>query len=72
MEIFFIFLIIKEPTGIDIRALARPYYSASECVTASERVYDTVKKMHPKVIGTLCYTLDEFSTFDFVSMKRPL
>lgn len=72
MELFFIFIFLKSPTGIDVRALERPYYSADECATMAAHVYRTIKPKYPKVAGALCYTIDEISEAEYLPMKRPL
>lgn len=73
MELFFLFLVFKEPSGgVEFRALEMPYYSADACVQASGRILTAVKKEHPEAVGALCYTLDEFSEADYQPMKRPL
>lgn len=72
MEFFFLFLVFKVPAGgVEFRALEMPYYSADECVKASNRVLTAVKREHPEAVGALCYTIDEASEFRY-PMKRAL
>lgn len=71
--LYFVFLVLREPSGVEFRALETPYYSADTCVDAAVIIYDRIRRKHPAVAGALCYTLDEQAEWDYpVTMKRPL
>lgn len=74
LELFFMFIIVKEPTGVEFRAQEIPYYSATDCINATGKALDAAKK-HGPAVGALCFTLDEIAGFKDppeLPLKRPL